>query len=315
MSEPGDLTATCSPWRSRPRARRASWSMSMRDARCRRRRDEVQPDRHRHRGRPRLRGADPPDGCSAPAPTTASSARRATTSTGTSGVSWVVDPIDGTVNYLYGLPHYAVSIAAARDGRGRGRRGAQPRPRGGVRRDRSVVGPPATAYPSRCGPRPPLDQALVATGFSYETDIRTRQAAAVARMLPQVARHPAPGIVRPRPVRGGRRPDATATSRRGPRLGPRSGRPGRRRGRSHLRGLDDRRRPGPRGVCPRGRLGRFRGPGQGLRIPRRRRPADGLGALLGPVLRPPGTTAAPPAFTSRLPSADNAVWNRCAQSP
>lgn len=29
-----------------------------------------------------------------------------------SGVTWVVDPIDGTVNYLYGLPHYAVSIAA-----------------------------------------------------------------------------------------------------------------------------------------------------------------------------------------------------------
>ena len=70
---------------------------------------------------------------------------------GSSGVSWVVDPIDGTVNYLYGLPHYAVSIAASARRRGRGRRGARPRPRGGVRRDRSVVGPPATAYPSRCG--------------------------------------------------------------------------------------------------------------------------------------------------------------------
>ncbi|MFT4213171.1 MAG: inositol monophosphatase family protein [Microbacterium sp.] len=31
---------------------------------------------------------------------------------GTSGITWVVDPIDGTVNYLYGIPHYAVSIAA-----------------------------------------------------------------------------------------------------------------------------------------------------------------------------------------------------------
>ena len=31
---------------------------------------------------------------------------------GTSGVVWIVDPIDGTVNYLYGLPHFAVSIAA-----------------------------------------------------------------------------------------------------------------------------------------------------------------------------------------------------------
>ena len=30
---------------------------------------------------------------------------------GTSGLNWVVDPIDGTVNFLYGIPHYAVSIA------------------------------------------------------------------------------------------------------------------------------------------------------------------------------------------------------------
>src|SRR4051812_44712872 len=30
---------------------------------------------------------------------------------GSSGVTWVVDPIDGTVNYLYGIPHYAISIA------------------------------------------------------------------------------------------------------------------------------------------------------------------------------------------------------------
>ncbi|MBY8852901.1 inositol monophosphatase, partial [Saccharothrix sp. MB29] len=32
------------------------------------------------------------------------------------GLTWVVDPIDGTVNYLYGIPHYAVSIAAQVDG-------------------------------------------------------------------------------------------------------------------------------------------------------------------------------------------------------
>src|SRR4051812_2957844 len=33
------------------------------------------------------------------------------TGSGSSGLTWVVDPIDGTVNYLYGIPHYAVSIA------------------------------------------------------------------------------------------------------------------------------------------------------------------------------------------------------------
>ena len=32
---------------------------------------------------------------------------------GTSGVSWLVDPIDGTTNFVYGLPHWATSIAAA----------------------------------------------------------------------------------------------------------------------------------------------------------------------------------------------------------
>ena len=40
--------------------------------------------------------------------------------TGTSGVTWVVDPIDGTVNYLYGIPAYAVSR--------RGRRSVTPAP-------------------------------------------------------------------------------------------------------------------------------------------------------------------------------------------
>src|SRR3954471_5049056 len=40
-----------------------------------------------------------------------------TSTEGSSGVRWVVDPIDGTVNFLYGLPVYAVSIAAQVDGR------------------------------------------------------------------------------------------------------------------------------------------------------------------------------------------------------
>ena len=121
---------------------------------------------------------------------------------GSSGVSWVVDPIDGTVNYLYGLPHYAVSIAAARDGRGRGRRGARPWPSRSSTPRPSVVAPPATAYPSEVRTTPPLDQALVATGFGYETDIRTRQAACGRADAAAGPRHPAPGVVRARPVRG-----------------------------------------------------------------------------------------------------------------
>ncbi|HET6916176.1 MAG TPA: inositol monophosphatase family protein, partial [Acidimicrobiales bacterium] len=39
-----------------------------------------------------------------------------TTSGGTTGVRWVVDPLDGTTNYLFGLPQFAVSVAAELDG-------------------------------------------------------------------------------------------------------------------------------------------------------------------------------------------------------
>jgi myo-inositol-1(or 4)-monophosphatase len=51
---------------------------------------------------------------------------------GSSGLTWLVDPIDGTVNFLYGIPHYAVSIAVVRGGAGsahlEGRRGLRPQP-------------------------------------------------------------------------------------------------------------------------------------------------------------------------------------------
>ena len=47
-----------------------------------------------------------------PAPATASSARRGRPRTAAPGITWVVDPIDGTVNYLYDIPAYCVSVAA-----------------------------------------------------------------------------------------------------------------------------------------------------------------------------------------------------------
>ena len=102
-----------------------------------------------------------------------------------SGVTWVVDPIDGTVNYLYGLPQYAVSIAAQRDGQVVA--GVVHSPAldleyaatrgGGATRN----GVPLEQRSAR-----PLDQTLVATGFSYESEVRARQGRAVARLLPQV---------------------------------------------------------------------------------------------------------------------------------
>jgi myo-inositol-1(or 4)-monophosphatase len=103
----------------------------------------------------------------------------------TSGVTWVVDPIDGTVNFLYGIPHYAVSIAA--------RVGDEVV--AGVVVDvakgevfTATRGGGAWCGASRLAVRTgavPGEQ-LVATGFNYEKEVRVLQAAAAAAMMPEV---------------------------------------------------------------------------------------------------------------------------------
>lgn len=104
---------------------------------------------------------------------------------GTSGVRWVIDPLDGTVNYLYGLPTWAVSIAAERNGETLVGVVAAP-----MRREtyRAVRGGGAYAddKPLRCRPAPPLDQALVSTGFNYVETVRTHQAAVAQRLIPRL---------------------------------------------------------------------------------------------------------------------------------
>ncbi len=108
---------------------------------------------------------------------------------GTSGVRWIVDPIDGTVNFLYGIPQYAVSIAAEVDGEvvvgvvidvaKKVEYVARRDPRGHLvaRRDDEPIAVRAPA---------PLDQRLIGTGFSYLAEVKVHQAAAVARLLPRV---------------------------------------------------------------------------------------------------------------------------------
>lgn len=104
---------------------------------------------------------------------------------GTTGVRWIVDPIDGTVNYLYGLPDWAVSIAAEVEGEIvagvviNGSSGAEyAAARGaGATRDGRPIG---------CGTTPPLAERLVLTGFGYRSDVRAHQAACVAALLPHV---------------------------------------------------------------------------------------------------------------------------------
>ncbi|MEZ5092474.1 inositol monophosphatase family protein [Nocardioides sp.] len=102
-----------------------------------------------------------------------------------SGVRWVVDPIDGTVNFLYGLPQYAVSIAAEVDGVAQV--GVVLNVPTGVTYW-AVLGGGAhrDGTPLRVREPAPLSQRLVITGFNYEPPIRALQAQAIARLLPVV---------------------------------------------------------------------------------------------------------------------------------
>jgi myo-inositol-1(or 4)-monophosphatase len=109
---------------------------------------------------------------------------------GSSGVRWVVDPIDGTVNFLYDLPGYAVSIAAEVDGAVVA--GAVLNVATGELFTATAGGGAYLDAPGRgrvrlAGSRPAsLEQTLVATGFGYRVEQRRAQGAVVAALLPQV---------------------------------------------------------------------------------------------------------------------------------
>jgi len=102
-----------------------------------------------------------------------------------SGTSWVVDPIDGTVNFLYGLPWYAISLAAVRDGRSIA--GAVIEPESG-RLWSAALGGGATCdgRPLRASRQTDVTLSLLGTGFSYRPERRLRQAAMVAGLLGHV---------------------------------------------------------------------------------------------------------------------------------
>ncbi|MFJ8669507.1 inositol monophosphatase family protein [Streptomyces sp. NPDC093600] len=106
-------------------------------------------------------------------------------SPGSSGVRWVIDPLDGTVNYLYGLPTWAVSIAAERDGETVV--GVVEAP---MRREtyRAVLGGGAYVGDRRlvCRPAAPLEQSLISTGFAYVQTVRAHQADVAQRLIPRV---------------------------------------------------------------------------------------------------------------------------------
>lgn len=111
---------------------------------------------------------------------------------GKSGVTWIVDPIDGTVNFMYGVGGYAISIGGQQDGRtivgyivniatgeefgaiaGQGSwRWQHPQ----AEEQLQLAGPPLV----------PIDEMLVATGFNYTPEMRAKQGQAVAHLLPHI---------------------------------------------------------------------------------------------------------------------------------
>lgn len=104
---------------------------------------------------------------------------------GTSGVRWVIDPIDGTTNFVYDHPGYAVSIAAEIDGEPAVGAVVVPA-HGDVFTGAAGRGAWRNGASIRCSAAADLATTLVATGFSYDPARRARQAGVVAGLLPRV---------------------------------------------------------------------------------------------------------------------------------
>jgi myo-inositol-1(or 4)-monophosphatase len=106
--------------------------------------------------------------------------------TGQTGVRWVLDPIDGTVNFVLGLPQYAVSVAAEIDGAVVA--GAVCQPISGETFHARRGGGAFLGDERLDGPRDvPLARAVVGTGFSYDPQRRALQVAVLTGLLPRIA--------------------------------------------------------------------------------------------------------------------------------
>ncbi|WP_445227846.1 inositol monophosphatase family protein [Corynebacterium sp. H130] len=106
-----------------------------------------------------------------------------------SGITWIVDPIDGTVNFMYGIPQYAVSIAAARDGEvivGAVCNVATGELYSAVKGHGATVRRGEEVTPLKCNEVQEIGLSLIATGFGYSAKRRDAQGKLVAELLPQV---------------------------------------------------------------------------------------------------------------------------------
>jgi myo-inositol-1(or 4)-monophosphatase len=105
---------------------------------------------------------------------------------GSSDVRWLLDPIDGTVNFVLAIPQFAVSVAAELAGVVVA--GAVCNPLSGETFHARLGGGAYLDGQRLTGPRDvPLSRAVVGTGFGYDAATRARQVAVVAPLLPQVA--------------------------------------------------------------------------------------------------------------------------------
>lgn len=107
------------------------------------------------------------------------------TGTGNGPLRWVVDPLDGTINYLFGIPAFSVSVACE-DGDG-AVAGVILDPVRGERFTATRSGSPMLGGRQiSASERDELATALIATGFAYDAQVRARQAQVAARVLPRV---------------------------------------------------------------------------------------------------------------------------------
>ena len=104
---------------------------------------------------------------------------------GSTGLRWVVDPLDGTINFLFGIPQWCVSVAVE-DQRG-SLAGAVYDP------NRDELFTAVRGGPAQCNGkaivasgRDDLATSMVATGFAYDADVRAAQAQVLARVIPRV---------------------------------------------------------------------------------------------------------------------------------
>ena len=107
-------------------------------------------------------------------------------SAGSTGITWVVDPIDGTVNFLYGVAPYAVSVAAVDDAGASVAGAVVDVTSGEVYSAARGKGASLDGRPLRVREPVPVGERLVLTGFQYDAERRVLQAQAVTRMIGQV---------------------------------------------------------------------------------------------------------------------------------